>query len=175
MKVLPFYFIGEEMNQETDLNSVIVQYAKPEVSVELTTDAGNTVTFRIMHWTPSKVFNRLPEYGSVLAVPMVMYSTAEEFATQEDYEQKIAMALIQLFSGLEQRVLADFLKSILDEVYTASGDSVSENFDAIFIKHPYLVIELASKVLEVNYGPFFKRGFGGILSQLQGIKTLNEK
>lgn len=159
---------------DQNLDNVIAQYAKPEVTVELTLENGNKTSFRIVHWSPSKVFNRLPEYGSVLGVPLVMYSTAENFAG-EDYEQKIGMALIQLFAGLEQRVLSEFLKSILDEVYTLGGESVTDNFDTIFIKHPYLVIELASKVLEVNYGPFFKRGFAGVLNQFQGIKILNEK
>lgn len=155
-------------------DNTLQKFAKPEELVELTLDNGKTVKFRIMKWNPTKVFNRLPEYGSVIGVPMVMYSTAEQLAG-EDYEEKIGMALIQLFSGLEQRVLSEFLKSILDEVYSESGVSVVESFDEMFILHPYLVVELAAKVLEVNYGPFFKRGFGSLLTQFQVIKTLNDK
>jgi hypothetical protein len=157
--------------QEED--NTLAKHAKPEVISEFTLDNGKTVKFRIMRWSPTKVFNRLPEYGTVIGVPLVMYNTAEQLAGQ-DYEEKIGMALIQLFSGLEERVLAEFLKSILDEVYSESGVSISENFDEMFILHPYLVIEIASKVLEVNYGPFFKRGFGNLLTQFQTIKTLNE-
>lgn len=160
--------------QEQQKDDTIAKYAPPEVSAEFTLDNGNTVKFRLMRWSPTKVFNRLPEYGSILAVPMVMYGTAENFAG-EDYEVKIGQVMIQLFSGLEERVLSDFLKSILDEVYSESGVSVVEGFDEMFILHPYLVIELAAKVLEVNYGPFFKRGFNGLLNQFQAISTIPAK
>ncbi len=152
--------------------NVIAQYAKPEVKVELELDSGRKVGFRIIRWRPSKVFDRIPEYGSIFAVPMVMYGTAEELAG-EDYEQKIAMSLIQLFSGLEQRVLSDLLKDILDETYTEDNVSVVEKFEELFMLHPYLVVDLAAKVLEVNYGPFFKRGFGKLLTQFQTVQTLN--
>lgn len=160
--------------QEQQNDNTIAKHAAPEVLAEFTLDNGKSVKFRIMRWNPTKVFNRLPEYGSIIAVPMVMYGTAENFAG-EDYEVKIGQALIQLFSGLEERVLSDFLKTILDDVYSESGVSVVDSFDEMFILHPYLVIELAAKVLEVNYGPFFKRGFTGLLSQFQAISTIPQK
>ena len=52
-----------------------------------------------------------------------------KMSADEDLEARIAMALIQLFSGLEEKNLALFLRKILDEVYTESGHNVSENFD----------------------------------------------
>ena len=157
------------MEQEKD--NTIQQYARPEVVVTIDIDETRHVKFRILKWSPTKVFERIPELGSVLAVPMIMYDTAT-MSAEEDLEPRIAMALIQLFSGLEEKNLALFLRKILDEVYTESEYNVSENFDEIFFNHPELVIDLAAKVLEVNYGPFFKRGFGKLLTQFKGIESL---
>ncbi|WNL63491.1 hypothetical protein [Citrobacter phage Tr1] len=150
---------------------VIQKFARPEEIVEIPLDNDRTVTFRILKWSPTKVFERIPELGSVLAVPLVMFDTAK-MSADEDLEARIAMALIQLFSGLEEKNLALFLRKILDEVYTESGHNVSENFDELFFAHPELVIDLTAKVLEVNYSPFFKRGFGKLLTQFQGIESL---
>lgn len=157
------------MEQEKD--NTIQKFARPEVKVDIPLDDGRSVTFRILKWSPTKVFERIPELGSVLAVPMIMYDTAS-MSADEDLEPRIAMALIQLFSGLEEKNLALFLRKILDEVYTESEYNVSENFDEIFFSHPELVIDLAAKVLEVNYSPFFKRGFGKLLTQFRGIESL---
>jgi hypothetical protein len=156
---------------EKQKDNTIQQYARPEEIVDIELDEGRSVRFRILKWSPTKVFERIPELGSVLAVPMIMYDTATSSA-DEDLEARIAMALIQLFSGLEEKNLALFLQKILDEVYTESGHNVSENFDELFFAHPELVIELTAKVLEVNYSPFFKRGFGKLLTQFKGIESL---
>jgi hypothetical protein len=156
---------------EKQKDNTIQKYARPEEIVDIELDEGRSVRFRILKWSPTKVFERIPELGSVLAVPMIMYDTATSSA-DEDLEARIAMALIQLFSGLEEKNLALFLQKILDEVYTESGHNVSENFDELFFAHPELVIELTAKVLEVNYSPFFKRGFGKLLTQFKGIESL---
>ncbi len=157
------------MEQQKD--NTIQQYARPEQIVDIELEPGKTVRFRILKWSPTKVFERIPELGSVLAVPMIMYDTAT-MSADEDLEARIAMALIQLFSGLEEKNLALFLQKILDEVYTEAGHNVSENFDELFFAHPELVIDLTAKVLEVNYSPFFKRGFGKLLTQFKGIESL---
>ena len=158
-------------NAPTEKDSTIQQYARPEVVVDLYLDETRSVKFRILKWSPTKTFERIPVLGSVLAVPLVMYDSAS-MSADEDLEPRIAMALIQLFSGLEEKNLAEFLKMILDEVFTESGHNVSENFDELFFAHPELVVDLAAKVLEVNYGPFFKRGFGKLLTQFKGIESL---
>lgn len=152
-------------------DNTIQKFARPQEIVQIELEPGKTVTFRILKWSPTKVFERIPELGSVLAVPLIMYDTAT-MSADEDLEPRIAMALIQLFSGLEEKNLATFLRKILDEVYTESEYNVSENFDEIFFAHPELVIDLAAKVLEVNYSPFFKRGFGKLLTQFKGIESL---
>lgn len=160
------------MSQEQD--NTIQKYARPEEVVEIALDDNRTVTFRVLKWSPSKVFERVPELGSVLAVPMTMYNTAL-MSADEDLESRIAMALIQLFAGLEEKNLTTFLRKILDEVYTQDGYNVSENFDELFMAHPELVLDLTAKVLEVNYGPFFKRGFGKLLTQFKAMENLAAK
>lgn len=157
------------MSEQQD--DTIKQYARPEEIVKIYLDETRFVTFRVLKWSPSKVFERIPELGSVLAVPMTMYNTAL-MSADEDLESRIAMALIQLFSGLEEKNLTVFLRKILDEVYTEAGHNVSENFDELFFAHPELVLDLTAKVLEVNYGPFFKRGFGKLLTQFQAVQDL---
>ena len=160
------------MSQEQD--NTIQKFARPEEVVEIALDDNRTVTFRVLKWSPSKVFERVPELGSVLAVPMTMYNTAL-MSADEDLESRIAMALIQLFAGLEEKNLTTFLRKILDEVYTQDGYNVSENFDELFMAHPELVLDLTAKVLEVNYGPFFKRGFGKLLTQFKAMENLAAK
>ncbi|HAZ7467476.1 TPA: hypothetical protein J7723_001824, partial [Escherichia coli] len=86
------------MEQQKD--NTIAKFARPEVMVEIDLDEGRSVKFRVLKWSPTKVFERIPELGSVLAVPMTMYNTAL-MSADEDLEARIAMALIQLFSGLE--------------------------------------------------------------------------
>lgn len=157
--------------EQQEKDNTIQKFARPEVLVDIELEPGRTVRFRILKWNPTKVFERIPELGSALAVPMIMYDTAT-MSADEDLEARIAMALIQLFSGLEEKNLALFLRKILDEVYTESEYNVAENFDEIFMAHPELVIDLAAKVLEVNYAPFFKRGFGKLLTQFRGIESL---
>lgn len=157
------------MTEQVD--DTIKQYARPEEIVKIDLDENRSVTFRILKWSPSKVFERIPELGSILAVPMTMYKTAL-LSADEDLESRIGMALMQLFAGLEEKNLAIFLRKVLDEVYTESGVNVSENFDELFMVHPELVLDLTAKVLEVNYGPFFKRGFGKLLTQLQSMENL---
>lgn len=152
-------------------DNTISQYVRPHEIVTIHLEDDRTVKFKIFRWSPTKVFQRLPELGSVLAVPMVMYDAAEKTAT-DDLEQRIAMSLIQLFAGLEEKNLPEFLKKLLDEVYTEQDIPVSDNFDELFFLRPELVIDLTAAVLKVNYGPFFKRGFGGLLTQLRGIETL---
>ena len=80
-------------------DNTIQKFARPEVMVDIPLEEGRFATFRILKWNPTKVFERIPELGSVLAVPMVMYDTAA-MSADEDLEPRIAMALIQLFSGL---------------------------------------------------------------------------
>lgn len=162
----------KEFENNTMQNDTVQQYERPNEVRKIEVTPGNYAEFRIFKWGPSKVFERMPEIGSVLAVPYMMYETAKENA-EDDLEQRIAMALIQLFSGLEQKNLAEFMKKILDEVYTEDGKyNVADKFDEIFILHPELVLDLATLVLEINYGPFFKRGFGKLLTQFKGIGNL---
>lgn len=162
----------EQQKPESD---VIQQFARPEEIYEVEVESGKIATFRILKWSPTKVFERIPELGSVLAVPMIMYDNAAQSEEEDDVSPRIAMALIQLFSGLEEKNLAVFLRKILDEVYTEAGDNVSEHFDELFFRHPELVLDLVQKVLEVNYTPFFKRGFGKLLTQFRGIESLAKK
>lgn len=166
-------------DNKNEEKSVFQQLARPEVKVDINIDEERKATFRIVRWSPTKVFERLPELGSVLAIPAVMYSAAEENAGlgvldgERSYEEGIAMALMQLFNGLDQKNLSEFIKKILDDVYTESGYSVKDNFDEIFKEHPELVIDLLAATLEANYGPFFKRGFKNLLNPLRKVAELN--
>lgn len=145
----------------------------PEEKIKVQLDDEREFEFRLVKWAPSKVFRRLPEYGKILATPLSMYPKEEERG-YADYEQKIAMALFQFFGGLEQRQLDELVKEILDQVYYQNV-LVSENMDTLFIKCPELLIDLCAKVLDINYSPFLKRGFNGLLTQLKGVEALSRK
>lgn len=148
--------------------------AKPEDKITIKVDDKHELTFRLVKWNPTKVLNRLPKYGSLLAVPMAMYPKEEEKG-YSDYEQKIAMAFLQFFTGIDQQEFDVLVKEILDEAYTEKGQSLSIFMDELFIKCPDILIELCAKVLEVNYAPFIRRGFSGVLTQLKGLVPLSQK
>ena len=147
---------------------------KPEERVTIKVDDKHELTFRLIKWSPSKVLKRLPEYGSLLAVPLSMYPKEEDIGFN-DYEQKIAMSLLQFFVGLEEKQLDSLVKEILDEVYTDKGQSISMFMDELFIKCPEILTDLCAKVLEINYAPFMRRGFSGALTQLRGLVPLSQK
>ena len=81
------------MEQQKD--NTIQKFARPEEIVQIELDEGRSVTFRILKWSPTKVFERIPELGSVLAVPMIMYDTAT-MSADEDLEARIALSLIHI-------------------------------------------------------------------------------
>lgn len=152
----------------------VAKQPKPEERVTINYKEGVDLTFRLVKWNPTKVLKRLPEYGSILAVPLSMYPKDEERGFS-DYEQKIAMAFLQFFAGLDEKELDSLVKEVLDEVYTEKGESVSIYMDELFIKCPEVLIELCGKVLEINYAPFIQRGFNGLLTQLKGLVPLSQK
>lgn len=152
-------------------SNTIAQYARPEERVDFTTKSGEIATFRFMHWTPSKVFQRLPEYGSVLGVPFAMLQKAEgdERSTQE----QIAQGLSVLFASLEQRDLLELMKGLLDEVYLG-GENVADHFDKVFQSQPGLVIKLAAKVLDMHYSDFLSPDLKDVIFQMDRIGHLNK-
>ena len=154
--------------------STLLKSAKPEERITIKVDEEHELVFRLVKWNPSKVLKRLPEYGSLLAVPLSMYPKDEEKG-YSDYEQKIAMALLQFFAGLDEKELDALVRDTLDEVYTESGQSVSQFMDEFFIKCPHILMDLCAKVLEVNYAPFIQRGFSGVLTQIKGLVPLSQK
>lgn len=154
------------------IGSSLGEKAKPEERITIKVDDEHELTFRLIKWSPSKIFKRLPEYGKLLAAPMSMYPKEEERG-YADYEQKIAMALFQFFGGLEDKDLDILVREILDEVYTSGGVSVQEHMDELFIKCPEILTDLCAKVLDINYSPFLKRGFNGLLTQLKSMEALS--
>ena len=149
------------------------EYARPEVEHEVTLDSGNVAKFRIIKWSPSQVFNRLPKIGKVFAVPfsMVATSSPEEGTSLSEV---LPMALIHFFSTMEEEGMTQFFKMILEDVYV-NNENVVDKFDIIFLEHPEIVMELVAKVVEVHYAPFFKRGFGNLLTSMNLVNNLNQK
>lgn len=158
---------------EQQVGNTLSVNAKPEEKITIKVDDEHELTFRLIKWSPSKIFKRLPEYGKLLAAPMSMYPKEEERG-YADYEQKIAMALFQFFGGLEDKDLDTLVREILDEVYVNGQQiNVSEHMDTLFIKCPEILIDLCAKVLDINYSPFLKRGFNGLLTQLKSMEALS--
>lgn len=151
----------------------VKDYAKPEVEYEVTLDSGNVAKFRIIKWSPTEVFNKLSKIGKVFAVPFSMVATAspEEGSTLSEV---LPMALIHFFTTMEEEGMTDFFKMILKDVYI-NNESVVEKFDIIFMEHPEIVMELVAKVVEIHYAPFFKRGFGNLLSSMNLVNNLGQK
>lgn len=155
-------------NNTANLN----QFERPSVDYEVELLDGTKVIFKILKWSPTKVYQRIPKIGKTFAVPlsMIMTATGEEGATINDV---IPMALIHFFSTVEEQGVVEFFKLILEDVYF-KGQSVNDNFDSLFYSEPEIVLDLVSKVIEVHYAPFFKKGFAKLLNPMGMVASLEQ-
>lgn len=145
--------------------------ARPETNFEITSISGEKMNFRIIHWKPTTVFARIPLVGKYFAVPMSMLvGTKPE---EVDFAEAVPAALLQLFNTMEENNLVSFIGTLLDGVYY-NNMSVSENFDTVFMDKSDVVIQLITKVVEINYGPFFKTGFANLMTSLMPVVNLGK-
>lgn len=146
--------------------------AKPETIFVAKTAKGEQMKFRIMHWSPTKVFSRISVVGKYFYVPFSMLGSVRP--GDEGFEDAIPAALIQLFNTMEENDLLVFLATMLDEVIY-NNQSVVQTFDETFLGKTEVVIQLLAKVLEVNYGPFFEIGFKELITSIMPVVKLNNQ
>lgn len=145
--------------------------SRPETEFMGQTAMGEQMKFRIIHWSPTKVFQRIPMVGKYFYVPVSMMAGYK--ADDPAFADAIPAALLQLFNTMEENDLIGFLGTILDDVYY-NNKRVVENFDAVFLGKNEVVLQLVAKVLEVNYAPFFKIGFENLMTSIIPVAGLDQ-
>lgn len=149
--------------------SLMKSLARPESEFIGETASGEKMKFRIIHWTPTKTFSRIALVGKYFAVPVSMLGNANP--DDGSFSELLPAALLQLFNTMEEHDFCSFIATVLDEVYYENANVV-ENFDKVFLGKNELVIQLISKVLEVNYAPFFKTGFANLMTSIVPVTSL---
>lgn len=153
-----------------DMN-VMKSVARPETEFTAKTAKGEQMKFRIMHWSPSKVFARIPLVGKYFYVPASMISSLK--SDDPGFAETIPAALLHLFNTMEENDLLGFLATMLDDVYY-NNQQVVQNFDTVFLGRNEVVLQIVAKVLEVNYAPFFETGFESLLTSVLPVASLSK-
>jgi hypothetical protein len=125
--------------------------------------------FQIMHLPPSVIYKKLPKIGRLIGVPAGMIMAA----ANEGFAEALPAAMLQLFNTFDEENLELFIKELLDSVYL-QGTKVTADFDGIFMNAPHLPLQLAVKVLEVAYTPFFSLDFKEMLPTLAKISQVQQ-
>lgn len=130
--------------------------------------------FVITHWSPRDFLNKGATISKFIAVPagMTLGSMIGDQLKQEDLTSGSGLgdAVMWLFSNLEGDQASDLMEFILSDV---SLDGGAVNLDEDFAEDPSEMFDVAAKVLEVNYAPFFKKkGFGNLLSKMSNLRSV---
>lgn len=123
------------------------------LQTEFTIDNRNFFT---NHWSPTQVYKNLPRIGKYFAVPISMVVSSGDVDKLSD---TIPTAVLYLFQEMEENDIMELFSLILKDTFLKTGaQPVADNLDEIFQANPEQILELVAKVLEVNYGNFFKKG-----------------
>lgn len=123
--------------------------------------------FTIYHWSPSQVIRNMPKIGRLVAVPMgTMAGSA--MSGGASFSDAVPTAVLYILEQLEEGG-EDIMRLLLEgvEVDSMGGPiDIDETFDG-YVED---LIQLLTKVVEVNYGCFFgKSGFGTLDTFLQRL------
>lgn len=151
--------------------NVMQTLARPETRFTGKTAKGESMEFRIIHWSPSKVFSRISLVGKYFYVPASMLIGTE--GDSEAFAEALPAALLHLFNTMEEKDFIHFIATMLDEVMY-QNKSVVQEFDKVFLGKNEVVIQLIAKVLEVNYAPFFSTGFESLLTSILPVTSLHK-
>lgn len=134
--------------------------------------------FTINHWGPDRFWSNMPLIGKFIVTPIsvllgsalggmksVSVDQLEEVASSINLAESLPTAIIMLFETMQEEDINKFFSILFSTTYIDNGTvCVGQNVDKVFMREPYAMVDLAVKVLEVNYGPFFKRkGLFGLL------------
>lgn len=131
--------------------------------------------FIITHWSPTKVMKNLPRIGRYIAVPMATVSGA--LMNGSGLSEALPTAILYLFEQMEEDDIQKLFELILEDVM-ANGVAGKLDIDELFQDQMMDLIKLVAKVLEVNYGCFFKKdGFAslaGLVTQMGKVEQVSQ-
>lgn len=131
-------------------------------------------TFVINHWSPSEFLNKGAHISKFIAVPagMTLGSMAQGYLREDESVNGDGLgdAMMWLFSQLQDDAASELMQFILEGV-VLDGEDI--DLDETFAEDPCEMFDVAAKVLEVNYAPFFKkRGFGNLMQTMGKLNNV---
>lgn len=132
--------------------------------------------FIITHWSPTKVMINMPKIGRYFAVPMATVA-GSLLSGAGNFSDALPTAALYLFDQMEEDDIMKLFDLILDGVDCDSmGGKI--NIDEVFAEDVTALLTLVAKVLEVNYGCFFKKdGFAslqGLLEKMGMVQKVDQ-
>lgn len=132
--------------------------------------------FIITHWSPTKVMKNLPKIGRYFAVPMATVA-GSVMAGGANFSDALPTAALYLFEQMEEDDIIKLIDLLLEDVdYNSMGAKI--NIDEVFDGDIMGMIQLVTKVLEVNYGCFFeKSGFvnlQGLMEKMGMVRSVDQ-
>lgn len=143
----------------------------PETMYTTELSNGKKATFRIVHWKPTKVYQRLPTIGKIFAIPVSMIFGSAAQGEDSDFSESLPSALVYLFQTLDENDFLGFLKMLLEDVWYENTQIIND-LDGLFKTNPEIILELALKVVEISYAPFMKKGLSGMFKGVMPVTNL---
>lgn len=120
--------------------------------------------FIITHWSPTKVMKNLPKIGRYFAVPMATVA-GSVMTGAANFSDALPTAALYLFEQMEEDDITKLIDLLLEDVdFNSIGGKI--DIDEVFDGDIMGMIQVVTKVLEVNYGCFFEKS--GFIN-LQGL------
>lgn len=160
----------QNLNMIADIANKVAPETRYKLKYKDVKGVEKDAEFQILHMKPSVIYKKLPKIGRLIGVPagMIMSSLGNA-----GFSEALPAAMLQLFNTLDEENFDTFIKEILDDVYL-QGTKVTADFDGIFMNAPHLPLQLAVKVLEVAYLPFFNLDFKEMLPTLAKISQVEK-
>lgn len=158
------------MQQDTMMSQLANSLA-PETKYTTELGNGKKAEFRIVHWKPTKVYQRLPMIGKIFAIPVSMIFGSAAQGENSDFSEALPSALIYLFQTLDENDFMGFLKMLLEDVWVGNTQIITD-LDGLFKSNPEVILELALKVVEISYAPFMKKGLSGMFKGVMPVTNL---
>lgn len=111
--------------------------------------------FTINHWSPTRVMKNMPKIGRYFAVPMATIA-GSVMSGGATFSDALPTAFLYLFEQMEEDDIMKLIDLIIDgvEVDSVAGKII---VDEVFEDNVMGLLQLVTKVLEVNYGCFFEK------------------
>lgn len=122
-------------------------------------------TFTITNWSPTTVYRNMPIVGQYFATPISI--VVGSLGSEEALADAIPTAVQYVFNHMAENDIMTLINICLQDVYY-ENQAISD-IDEVFMDNPAGIVVLITKVLEVNYRPFFESGLQDLMKIITPI------